>query len=120
MAYGETNLTFVATLTTLLFCSLYIHSQTQQATAPVAYDYDQRSDWRPAPKPVPRPVYHQAPQVRYPKPTMKPSAKPQKAAAASCLDDPGWYYGMDKKTTAFMWRRSPRSAARLRMGRGLD
>ena len=55
MAYGETNLTFVATLTTLLFCSLYIHSQTQQATAPIAYDYDERSDWRPAPRPVAQP-----------------------------------------------------------------
>ena len=41
MAYGETNLTFVATLTTLLFCSLYIHSQTTSAPAQIAYDYDQ-------------------------------------------------------------------------------
>ena len=99
MSYGETNLTFVATLTTLLFCSLYIHSQTTTVQTPLAYDYDQQSDWRPAPRPVTRPVYHQAPQVRYPKPTMKPSAKPQKAQkpVTSCLDDPGWYYGMDKK-----------------------
>ena len=100
MAYGETNLTFVATLTTLLFCSLYIHSQTQQVTAPVAYDYDQRSDWRPAPRPVtqPRPYQRPAPRVAYPKPTTRPTAAPKKAQkpVASCLDDPTWYYGMDK------------------------
>ena len=102
MAYGETNLTFVATLTTLLFCSLYIHSQTQQATAPVAYDYDERSDWRPVPRPVtqPRPYQRPAPRVAYPKPTTRPTAAPkkaQKAAPASCVDDATWYYGMDKK-----------------------
>ena len=102
MAYGETNLTFVATLTTLLFCSLYIHSQTQQATAPVAYDYDERSDWRPAPRPVapPRPAYQRpAPRVAYPKPTTRPTAAPKKAQkpAASCVDDATWYYGMDKR-----------------------
>ena len=102
MAYGETNLTFVATLTTLLFCSLYIHSQVQTSAAAPMYDYDQQSDWRPAPRPVtqPRPYQRPAPQVHYPKPSQKPTAAPkkaQKAAPASCLDDASWYYGMDKK-----------------------
>ena len=101
MAYGETNLTFVATLTTLLFCSLYIHSQTASAPAQIAYDYDQQSDWRPAPRPVaqPSPYKRPAPHVQYPKPTMKPSAKPKKAQqpVASCVDDATWYYGMDKR-----------------------
>ena len=105
MAYGETNLTFVATLTTLLFCSLYIHSQTTAVQTPLAYDYDQQSDWRPAPRPVtqPRPYQRPAPRVAYPKPTQKPtarpaskSAKPKAAPVASCLDDASWYYGMDK------------------------
>ena len=75
MAYGETNLTFVATLTTLLFCSLYIHSQVQTTAAAPMYDYDQQSDWRPAPRPVtqPRPYQRPAPQVHYPKPTQKPT-----------------------------------------------
>ena len=103
MSYGETNLTFVATLTTLLFCSLYIHSQTTSAPAAPMYDYDQQSDWRPAPRPVtqPRPYQRPAPRVAYPKPTTRPTAAPKKAQkaapVASCLDDPNWYYGMDKK-----------------------
>ena len=102
MAYGETNLTFVATLTTLLFCSLYIHSQVQTSAAAPMYDYDQQSDWRPAPRPVtqPRPYQRPAPQVHYPKPSQKPTAAPKKAQkaapVASCLDDASWYYGMDK------------------------
>jgi len=36
--------------------------------------------------------------VHYPKPTTRPTAAPKKAqkAPASCVDDPSWYYGMDK------------------------
>jgi hypothetical protein len=44
MSYGDTNLTFVTTLTALLFCSLHVHSQTTSIAAPIAYDYERQSD----------------------------------------------------------------------------
>ena len=105
---GETNLTFVATLSTLLFCSLYIHSQTTSITSPLQYDTGE-TDWRPAPRPLARPAQHDiyVNQNRYARPTPRPTARPvakpsatpkaaPQAVPGACADDATWYYGHDK------------------------